>query len=398
MLNRGKQHNEHDRGPAEHAPIAATTADADQASESAAHTDKPAKPRKKLVVIDEYCTRIKGSGCDRCFHACPHEAISFDKDNAPVMDDSLCNGCGICYGVCDAFASTKLTMDDLHARIRRIAAAGRRVYLTCRENVFPGLEVDTDVVVLPCLSMLSPEFWTLILAENIRVSIACDLVYCDDCDRGGEIGGDLFPRAIEIAENRTGKKVLFAYRIPEKQKLIEKYTDGHDALGRRAAFTGLAADVGEIATGKRRLRNSEVLQDYYEKKERQRAIARLNLSDDSVLNKLVPHGRMKRTLFPKQRMILEAVERQPDIAPKIEVAVSVTDLGLCRKTYACVDTCPTGARCPDEETGIMQVDARLCVGCGICVDTCPNGACSLEEVTAEAYIQTPGEESSSEDE
>jgi len=264
--------------------------------------------------------------------------------------------------------------------------------------VFPGLEVDTDVVVLPCLSMLSPEFWTLILAENIRVSIACDLVYCDDCDRGGEIGGDLFPRAIEIAENRTGKKVLFAYRIPEKQKLIEKYTDGHDALGRRAAFTGLAADVGEIATGKRRLRNSEVLQDYYEKKERQRAIARLNLSDDSVLNKLVPHGRMKRTLFPKQRMILEAVERQPDIAPKIEVAVSVTDLGLCRKTYACVDTCPTGARCPDEETGIMQVDARLCVGCGICVDTCPNGACSLEEVTAEAYIQTPGEESSSEDE
>lgn len=345
-----------------------------------------AEPSVKLVVIKDYCTRGKGAECDRCTRACPHGAIAFDENDYPVVDDDACTGCGICYGICDAFSSTRVTLNDLHARIRRIATTGHRAFLTCHENVFPGLQVDTNVIVLPCLSMLSPEFWTLLLAENIRVSVACDLTYCDDCERAGAIGGALFPRAIEMAEERTGQKVLFAYRIPEKQKLVDKYAANDDPLGRRAAFTGLASDAAEIASGKRRLRNSEVLQDYYEKKERQRAAAQLNLSDDNVLNKLVPQGHMKRTLFPKQKMVLEALERQPSIAENIPVAVSITDADLCEQTYACVKTCPAGARCPHEETGIIEIDERLCIGCGICVDTCPHGACSLEEATASVYL------------
>ena len=40
------------------------------------------------------------------------------------------------------------------------------VVLTCKENVFPGLEPAANVVVLPCLACLSPEFWTLVLTEN----------------------------------------------------------------------------------------------------------------------------------------------------------------------------------------------------------------------------------------
>ena len=341
----------------------------------------------KLVVVNEYCTRQAGSDCARCEHACPHGAISLPEGNAaPVVDHDVCNGCGICFGVCDAFASTHLTMNDLHARIRRIATSGRRAYLTCKENIFPDLHIDTNVVVLPCLSMVPPELWTLLMAEKIRLTIACDLKYCEDCDRAGEIGGELFPRAIEIAEQRTGENVLFSYRIPESQKLIEKYTDEEDPTDRRAAFTSLLSDVGEIASGKRRLRNSEVLQDYYAKRERARAVARLNLSENSPFADFTPEGRQRHTLFPRQKMLLEAVERRHDIAAEIPVGISKTDFEYCTGAGACVAACPTGARSLDQETGKPEVDPMYCVGCGACMNACEQGAVFIDEATAEIYL------------
>ena len=323
----------------------------------------------------------------RCQSACPHSAIQLlEEPSLPSVDHTLCTGCGICFGVCDAFASTRNTLPDLHARIRRIALAGDRCYLTCSENIFDDMTPAKNVVVLPCLSMLSPEFWTLLMAENIRLTVACDLTYCEDCTRAGDLGGKLFPRAIEIAEQRTGGQVLFNYRIPEDKSLAETLTDNSEASDRREVFTNFASDISEVVSGKRRLKNSAVLQDFYERRERQRATSRLKFAQSDTYSDFVPNGRVKHTLFPKQRMIVEAVQRSPEIADNIEVAVSVTDQEICQRTYDCVQTCPTGARCANNETGAIEVDARLCVACGICVDTCPSGACSIEEATASLYL------------
>lgn len=364
--------------------------------------DKTAKPRAKVVVVQEYCTHAAGSDCLRCTHICPHDAIDLPKlPGVPHVDIDRCNGCGVCFGICDTFASTHLTMADLHARIRRIATSGRRAYLTCRENIFPELNIDTNVVVLPCLSMVPPELWTLLLAENIRVSVACDLKYCEDCQRAGDIGGTLFPRAIEMAEERTGGSVKFSYRIPEKQKLIDKYAKSTQATDRRGAFTDLAADFGEIASGKRRLRNSQVLADYYAKKERQRAIARLNLVDEEAFPTLTPEGFIRHLMMPRRKMLLEAISRQEDIADNIEIALSVTDTTLCRGSGECVRLCPTGARrfAQDDSDsssdgtgnadgdGTPVVDATLCIGCGICVDSCPEAAVSLVPVTGRVWLE-----------
>ncbi len=342
----------------------------------------PQQPKQRLVVLPEFCTHAAGSDCERCLYCCPKDAISLPTDKeAPTVDHDACNGCGICFGICDAFASTRMNMFDLHARIRRIAENGQRAYLTCKENVFPGFEVDTNVVVLPCLSMMSPEMWTLILAEGIRVTIACDLKYCEGCERGGELGGELFAHCVSLAEERTGEKVLFTFRIPEKKKLLEQYAE-NEVNDRRSVFAGFAADAANIATGKRRLRNSEVLRDYYERRERQRAVMRLHLASENPYPDFAGQG--KRTMFPKQQMVLETVEARPETAPLIMVAVSQTDMQLCTGRGDCASSCPTGARIFDGSA--MHFDERFCVGCGICVDACANGACSIEERTAEIYV------------
>ncbi|MCB7037266.1 4Fe-4S binding protein [Eggerthella sinensis] len=338
----------------------------------------------QIVVLRDYCTRTHGAACDRCALACPHDAISFAEDGRPVIDADACTRCGICLGICDAFSSSRVTMIDVHARIRRIALRGEDVVLTCKENIFPGLEPAANVVVLPCLACLSPEFWTLVLTENIPVRISADLAYCAECDRAGDMGEMLYSHAVQTAEEWSGQSVGYLDVIPEKENLVKDLANP-EGVDRRSAFTNLVGDVGDIASGKRRLRNSEVLQQFYERKERARARARLNLVDGVQFNEFVPAGRTKKTMWPKRQLLLEAIDRNPDIAERVPVVISETDCSLCTNSLACVEACPTGARFPSPEDGTLDYDARYCIGCGLCVDACPHGAVELVETTAAVF-------------
>lgn len=344
---------------------------------------------QRIVVLRDFCLRAHGADCERCALACPQGAVSFVEDGIPAIDEDACTRCGICLGVCDAFSSTRVTMADLHARIRRIALRGERVVLTCKENVFPGLEPAANVVVLPCLAALSPEFWTLVLSENVPVKVAADLSYCADCDRAGEMGEALYSHAIATAEEWSGGKVGFTDVIPEKENLVRDLASP-EGLDRRSAFANLVGDVGDIATGKRRLRNSEVLQQFYERKERARARARLNLADGVQFNDFVPDGRTRKTMQPKRQLLLEAIDRDPSIAPRVPVAVSATDCALCENALDCASVCPTGARFPNPVDGRLAFDARYCIGCGLCVPACAFGAVALMEATAELFLPDAG--------
>ena len=347
---------------------------------------------QRIVVLRDFCLRAHGADCKRCALACPHGAVSFAEAGAPVIDGDACTRCGICLGVCDAFSSTRVTMADLHARIRRIALRGERAVLTCKENVFPGLEPAANVVVLPCLACLSPEFWTLVLTENIPVRIAADLAYCADCERAGEMGEMLYAHAVETAEEWSGAKVGYLDEIPEKENLVRDLANP-EGVDRRSAFTNLVSDVGDIASGKRRLRNSDVLQQFYERKERARARARLNLVDGVQFNDFVPQGRTKHVMWPKRQLLLEAIDRNPDIAARVPVVLSETDRSRCTNSLDCVAACPTGARFPSPENGELSFDARYCIGCGLCVGACPEGAVELVETTAETLLPAEDETS-----
>ena len=54
-----------------------------------------------LAAIDqERCIAWLQGGCRVCVDACPYGAISLDSANRPVVDASVCNGCGACEYAC----------------------------------------------------------------------------------------------------------------------------------------------------------------------------------------------------------------------------------------------------------------------------------------------------------
>ncbi|MCL2888974.1 MAG: 4Fe-4S binding protein [Eggerthellaceae bacterium] len=346
--------------------------------------DETIRPEAKVVILRDFCVRSKGADCNRCESACPKAAISFSDEGLPVIDAQSCSVCGICYGICDSFSSNRVTMLDLHARVKRIAARGDKAFFTCKENIFPGFEVSGNVIVLPCLACLSPEFWTLLLSENILVRVACDIRYCADCERAGSIAEDLYSHAIATAEKWTGNKVGFSEEIPEKKALINELANPND-VDRRSMFTNIFEDVGDIATGKRRIRESGVLQRFAERRERSKVLAALSFAETDILNADLSLGRNRKIMTPKRQMLLEAILANPEIAKNIPVFIASIDHDRCQTHKACLSACPTGALSLDPETEKLRHDARYCIACGICVDICPNAAMSIVERTATCF-------------
>lgn len=334
----------------------------------------------KMITIPEYCVRPSGAACNRCEIACPVNAISYSGENAvPTIDANTCTACGVCMGACDAFSSDATTTLKLYEHLRRVAMKGELVYLTCKENIFPGFKPASNVTVLPCLACMPPELWALLLAQNVPLCVSCDLRYCDDCTRAPGRGEMIFTRAIELAEDQTGGAVHFDREIPEMEEASA--TASHPAVERREAFDSVKEDALGILSGKRRLKNSDTLKDMYRKKERKRMQEALNLADGQTINAFEKSGVSTRTIQPRRKMLLEAIVANPKIAPSIDVVVSETDADACVECLDCTKRCPTGARSVNPDNGSLAYDARFCIGCGACINACPKGAICLVEDT-----------------
>lgn len=362
----------------------------------AAYGNRPAaadRPDPRVVLLPDFCLNPRGGSCRRCVDACPARAIALEGEGGlPVVDEDACTMCGICFGICDAFSSNCITLVDLAARIRRTAARGEGVFITCPVNVEAageGFEPAACVVEVPCLAALSPEFWTLALAEGVDLKLACDLALCSQCARGGGMAEALYTHAIETAQAWSCRTVDVVDEVPAKTGYLQSFAAGGD-LDRRGAFTRFAGNVADAASGDYRRRNSDVLQDFYERRERMRAMTHQMDAPAFELGGRGVFARSRRVLQPKRKMLLDALEKEPSIASRVPVVVSDTDCSLCCNALSCAQACPTGARGSHAESGLLAFDVRFCIGCGLCAQACEARAAFLVEDTAEAFQQVFG--------
>ena len=339
------------------------------------------RPEPRILPLREMCVNAFGGSCDRCVRACPMGCIEVGEDGAVRVDAQGCTMCGICLGVCDGLTSNDVTMNDLAARIRRTAQRGEGVVLTCPLNVGEDRRPAGNVVEVSCLAALSPEFWTLLLAQDIELTIAADLDRCVDCVRGGNIAEALYTHAIECAQSWTGREIALIDEVPEDRGLVGDFaSDGY--FDRRGAFAHVAGSVADVTTGEYRRRNSSVLQDFYERQDRMRANLRHIGEAVPVGNRFSTAGTTKRTMQPRRRMLQEAVELCPEVGRRAFVTLSETDALTCANCLKCTRVCLTGARIPDPHSGKLSYDERFCTGCGLCVGVCDLGAVSLVEHSA----------------
>lgn len=352
-----------------------------------------ALPRDPIAALPAWCSACYGSGCQRCLAVCPAQAISLDSALGPHIDEARCTQCGLCAGICDAFISTRYTLTDLYNHVIRNAREEGCVYFTCTEHLTPGIQPRDNVIVLPCLAAVPPEFWAAVMAEDIPLNIYRDPAHCHECSIAGPQGATLFEYALRTAQAWMGGHVRTCHTLPEKGNVLETLSR-IDENDRRGLFSTLAQEGKDIATGQHRKRNSGTTSSFHEQQDRLRAEGRIRSASrgdsahaSEALNALNQINAAFAVKYPwdRQALLVAAVQKHPERAAGIERYSTTTHETLCCHSHQCITTCPTGARSINHETGAVQTDPTLCIACGACVATCPSQACDFVSLTAQAY-------------
>ena len=188
-----------------------------------------------------------------------------------------------------------------------------KLYFCCKEDLFDGLEPAKNVIVLNCLSALSPEFIAYLFSTGLELVLCHDLAYCEGCQAGGAYGGALWQRAFNIAQKWTGKQLESSDVIPE----IEHFAEKMAAPDRRTLFTGAIGAVGEVASGEYRARKSNVVEQFLARREQMRAQTQaiagesLFLDDDS-------REQSRESRFARKILLKQATENDPRIAERLK--------------------------------------------------------------------------------
>ena len=302
----------------------------------------------------------------------------------PHIDAAVCSQCGICLGICDNFANDEVGVVDLVQRAIYLEERFGFVCFCCEDTLFEGFDPALNVISLPCLASLPPQFWILLSARNLDVRVYLDRVACENCPRSAPAALPLWDYVSRVTEETTGRALQITDDVPEKANLVTQFMKA-GTLDRRSLVPNALEGAEEIANGDYARRTSDASLEARLRREKMRAQGRVRRGD---CHKDLPSQLAARVSPPKRLLEESIVQAAPDIAARMARLCSVTDARLCDncaeptgKSFACTVACPTNARRIDHGTETLSFARVHCIGCGLCVATCPHHAITLEQTT-----------------
>ncbi len=341
--------------------------------------------RDALGVVASYCTRKAETDCERCIAVCPHDALTIGSNNTPILNEEVCTRCGLCQGVCDAFCTTRITYEDLLKHVRNLAANDTPVHFTCAEHVSVGETPAYNVITLPCIGALAPEFWTICLREGIHIILHIDFEFCETCFAAGSLASSLFSSALDLAQQWSGKEIQTESSYPLEGTIWDTLLDG-DGSDRRNTLATMTTSGIDIATGDYRRRNSQsAVREYEENRERVRARGYLNTDSALMFSASIGEG-VKKLERPRLKTLVESVISHPEGAVRITRWFAITNPQACIGCETCIRQCPTGARYRDDEHTYTLTDPKKCIACGACISACTQNAIDYIEGNAAWFL------------
>ena len=301
-------------------------------------------PPVNLEVSLGRCLRLrhKKSSCRLCLRGCPTNAISLGASLA--VDNSLCDGCGICANVCPTgvFELKGLSYESLLARVQKESV----VEFAC-SRVRPS----RDIATVPCLGYLDEAVLVAAIgcgAEAVSLNFAA----CRRCD------------------NKSGLRVA-AKSLKQANRILALL-----GIPKRISATANGSSASHSAQGSELSSRREFFS--YLKQGTQNMVASVMKSaddDQKTRVTLEPELPRKRSLLLEHIKALGSLPSswvKADGLPFVRVEISER----CDGCGMCTTFCPTGALMSCDQGDRQVIDFRLgyCLACSLCSDICPQGA------------------------
>lgn len=298
-------------------------------------------------LITKYCInrKMRREKCRECSRICGENAISFSKNELPLLDKDSCSGCNLCVEACPSKAFMPRNMKYL--RNYQKALAKRPLVIGCFENG------DNVNIKFPCLYSTSYEFLLALIlgygGEEINI-------YTGDCEEC------TYKKGYKPFYERLDRAKDFASRIKKLPEIkeIEEFEENpldEKPVSRRDLFKMFREETTK--------------------------------STRDIAGELL--NREKPSPLPEDRKLLIEILKESEIKFEKDMPLPFKFWDLnekCNGCRMCSNVCPHKAWDKKVIRETDEIELRhfpwLCFGCGLCERYCPKNA--LQESTYEGKV------------